>query len=201
MSDIRDSAEELGFSHGLTGENKNPFIPADEWNHDGFLYSAYEQGFSNGVSSVAAMATALAENQQLSVPAPTSPPPSSPTVGTPVWCRSTLYDNESFAGWAIVTGVDQTGTIINVLTTYDGQPLQFTTDEFWPQQPPMEQLTVTLTDDDGNEFVVGYGDYADLDDNTKFSKLFYITTAHEEITLPLANVTSLVDAIKHVARQ
>jgi hypothetical protein len=192
---MKDDANALGYQHGLAGENKNPFIPADEWNHDGELHGAYEHGFSQGAENVRFMAEALTNNgvetvSQTFVPA----------VGTPVWCKTTLYDN-NFDGWAIVTGVDQTGNIINVLTTYDGQPLQFTTDEFWEHRPPLEQVAVTLTDDDGKEFIVGYGEYADLDDNTKFNKLFYITADREEITIPLADVAPLLAAIKQVSRQ
>lgn len=195
----KETATELGYQHGLIGENKNPYIPADEWNHDGNLHSWYERGFSQGVENVKFMAEALSKNS-----AATSPQAFMPTLGIPVWCSC---EWAKFDGWALVTKINvkpldaATNDYINVLTSHNGEPLEFTTNKFWERRPPLEQLEVKLIDDDGDEFVVGYGEYADLNDSAKFDKLFYVTSGKEEITIPLSNVAPLLEAIKKVSRQ
>ncbi len=191
MTGIQDDAEQLGYSHGVDRIYRNPYTPADEWNHSGVCYAAYEHGYNNGLKQ----ADKSVETQ------PVVWPPFVPTVGAPAWCSSTFRDGKKFDGWAIVTGVDETKKIISALADDNGEPIQFTTDEFWGNKPPLSEVSLELTDDDGKTFIVGYGDFADLDDQTKFNKLFYITTEGEEVTIPLADVGLLLEAIKHVSRQ
>ena len=186
----RDIAEQLGYANGLAWQHKNPYIPADEWNHDGVLHSAYERGYANGIANGMARAS------------DTAPPPDTftPTVGTPVWCQVDLGQNNIYEGWGIVTSVELPTTWVTI-PNGNGGALHSSAIRVWERKPPLPQWEEKLLDDDGDEFVVGYGDYMDLDDDKKFNKLFYITTEKEEITIALADVTPLLEAIKKVSRQ
>lgn len=178
MGRTRDDAEQLGYAHGSDGiANHNPYIPADEWNHSGEMHQSYERGYANGKTTIVSAHTKFI-----------------PVAGEPIWCKGL-----GFEGWAIVQRVYPDS--LEVVSANDGNLLHFLTNDYWPQKPPLPQFEEKFVDDAGDEVTVGYGDYADLDDTSKFDRLFYMSSGNEEITISLNDVTPLLEAIKKVSRQ
>jgi hypothetical protein len=115
-------------------------------------------------------------------------------VGEPVW-----FEWENIHGWGLVKSVSKAFPYLALVSTLD-RTFQVSPMKMWheKQAEPMREVKHSLvTDDDGEEIQVSFGEYK-TEDGNQF--IFSIDTPFETVSFSMKDTSKLIEAIKEVTK-